>query len=137
VIATASVRDRYSGREAARFFSLLVLISGVAPIVAPIVGGELLRFTSWRGIFMILAAIGLLLTVAVATNLAESLPHGEAASGRPEGRHRLPLSAGPGAALHGLRGADGNRLRRLLRLSRQLLVRDPGGLTAPARSGSA
>ena len=74
VIATASVRDRYSGREAARFFSLLVLISGVAPIVAPSVGSELLRFTSWRGIFMILAAIGVLLTVAVATNLAESLP---------------------------------------------------------------
>ena len=74
VIATASVRDRFSGREAARFFSLLVLMTGLGPILGPVLGGQMLRFTTWRGIFMVLTVVGLLLIVAVATSLVESLP---------------------------------------------------------------
>ena len=50
VIARAVVRDLHSGVAAARFFSLLMLVNGLAPILAPIFGGLLLRFTSWRGV---------------------------------------------------------------------------------------
>ena len=43
------VRDLYEGADAARVFALLVLVSGVAPVVAPVLGGQLLRVTDWRG----------------------------------------------------------------------------------------
>src|SRR6266702_1585310 len=74
VIARAVVRDLHSGVAAARFFSLLMLVNGLAPILAPIFGGLLLRFTSWRGVFIILAIIGTLLLLSAATSLGETLP---------------------------------------------------------------
>jgi DHA1 family bicyclomycin/chloramphenicol resistance-like MFS transporter len=74
VIARAIVRDMYSGDEAARFFSLLVLVTATSPIFAPLLGGQVLRLTSWRGIFAILAAIGAVLTVVVLVGLRETLP---------------------------------------------------------------
>jgi MFS transporter, DHA1 family, multidrug resistance protein len=73
VIARAVVRDVYEGSAVARFFALTMLISGLAPILAPVAGGQLLRFTSWRGAFVVLAAIGLLLLVAAAFGLSETL----------------------------------------------------------------
>lgn len=74
VIARAIVRDMHSGVAAARFFSLLMLVSGSAPILAPIIGGQLLRFTTWQGVFVTLAIIGAVLWLAAATGLSESLP---------------------------------------------------------------
>ena len=73
VIARAVVRDVYEGSDIARFLALTMLISGLAPILAPMVGGQLLRLTSWRGAFVVLAAIGLLLLVAAAVGLPETL----------------------------------------------------------------
>lgn len=74
VIARAVVRDVYEGNDIARFFALTMLVNGLAPILAPLVGGQVLRFTSWRGVFVILALIGAILLVASALGLAESLP---------------------------------------------------------------
>ncbi|MFC9754978.1 multidrug effflux MFS transporter [Streptomyces sp. NPDC056921] len=74
VIARAVVRDMYDGVEMARFFSTLMLISGVAPIVAPLIGGQVLRFTDWRGIFAVLTVVGLVLTLVVWKWLGETLP---------------------------------------------------------------
>src|SRR5215813_7661606 len=54
VIARAVVRDRFDEREAARIFSLLMLVTGLAPILAPSVGGQVVVFMSWRAIFWIL-----------------------------------------------------------------------------------
>ena len=79
VIARAVVRDLRSGAAAARYFSALMLITGLAPILAPVVGGQLLRATSWRGLFVVLACIGLLLALGSAFALPETLP--------PERRH--------------------------------------------------
>jgi DHA1 family bicyclomycin/chloramphenicol resistance-like MFS transporter len=73
VIARAVVRDRYAGVAAARYFSLLMLVNGLAPILAPVIGGQLLRVTSWRGVFVVLAAIGALLLLATASGLDETL----------------------------------------------------------------
>ncbi len=74
VIANAVVTDYARGRQAARLLSRLALVSGMAPIVAPLVGAQLLRFTSWRGIFVVLTGVGIVLVASVAFGLRESLP---------------------------------------------------------------
>ncbi|WP_265564799.1 multidrug effflux MFS transporter [Streptomyces hygroscopicus] len=77
VVARAVVRDLYEGTTMARFFSTLMLISGVAPVVAPLIGGQILRVTDWRGVFVVLTAVGLALTALVWVRLPETLPPGE------------------------------------------------------------
>ncbi|MFE1908193.1 multidrug effflux MFS transporter [Streptomyces gardneri] len=98
VIARAVVRDLYDGVEMARFFSTLMLISGVAPIVAPLIGGQILRITDWRGVFYVLTVIGVLLTLVVWRFLGETLP--------PERRHE----GGVGDALRTMRGLLADRV---------------------------
>ncbi|MFI9624441.1 multidrug effflux MFS transporter [Streptomyces sp. NPDC052042] len=98
VIARAVVRDLYDGVEMARFFSTLMLISGAAPVVAPLIGGQVLRFTDWRGIFAVLAVVGLLLTLVVWKWLHETLP--------PQDRH----TGGFADALRTMRGLLADRV---------------------------
>ncbi|MFF9013850.1 Bcr/CflA family multidrug efflux MFS transporter [Streptomyces sp. NPDC014870] len=98
VIARAVVRDLYDGVAMARFFSTLMLISGVAPIIAPLIGGQILRITDWRGVFHVLAVIGVLLTLVVWKWLAETLP--------PERRHE----GGVGQALRTMRALLADRV---------------------------
>jgi len=74
VISRAMVRDLYDTAEAARMFSLLMLVMGAAPILAPIAGGQLLLITGWRGIFGFLGVFGLVSLCAAAAGLPESLP---------------------------------------------------------------
>jgi DHA1 family bicyclomycin/chloramphenicol resistance-like MFS transporter len=73
VVARAIVRDLVSGREVARLFSMLLLVTGLAPILAPVVGGQLLRFGGWRVLFGVLAAFGVVLFLAVLLGLRDSL----------------------------------------------------------------
>ncbi|UUN26582.1 Bcr/CflA family multidrug efflux MFS transporter [Streptomyces sp. FIT100] len=98
VIARAVVRDLYDGVEMARFFSTLMLISGAAPIVAPLVGGQILQVTDWRGVFHVLTVVGVLLTLVVWRWLHETLP--------PERRH----GGGVGTALRTMRGLLADRV---------------------------
>ncbi len=63
----------YSGVEAARFFSILMLVNGLAPILAPVIGGQLLKVTSWRGVFVTLAIIGGVLLLGAAGAFHETL----------------------------------------------------------------
>src|SRR2546423_5597946 len=74
VIARAVVRDLYSGLAAARFFSLLMLVNGLAPMLAPLFGAQVLRFTSWQGVFVVLRGYGLVVLLGVALELQEPLP---------------------------------------------------------------
>ncbi len=74
VISRAVVRDLFEGTELARFYALTLLVNGAAPIVAPIVGGLILLFTTWHGTFVLLAAIGIVVFLAVAFGLEETLP---------------------------------------------------------------
>jgi MFS transporter, DHA1 family, multidrug resistance protein len=74
VIANAVVTDYARGRQAARLLSRLAIVAGLAPIIAPLVGGALLHVMSWRGLFVVLTGIGAALTAAVALGLDESLP---------------------------------------------------------------
>ena len=73
VIARAVVRDLHSGAAAVRLFSSLMLVTGLAPILAPLVGGQILGLTSWRGIFGVLAVLAALIAVLVALGLRETL----------------------------------------------------------------
>jgi MFS transporter, DHA1 family, multidrug resistance protein len=74
VIARAVVRDRYQDAAAARLFSTLMQISGLAPVLAPLAGGLLLKVTSWRGLFAAITLLGAVLVVAVYRGLPETLP---------------------------------------------------------------
>ncbi|MPY62595.1 multidrug effflux MFS transporter [Streptomyces spongiae] len=98
VIARAVVRDLYDGVAMARFFSTLMLISGVAPIVAPLIGGQILRVTDWRGVFVLLIFLGLALTALVWWRLPETLAPAE--------RHK----GGVGEALRAMRGLLADRV---------------------------
>jgi DHA1 family bicyclomycin/chloramphenicol resistance-like MFS transporter len=58
-------------------FALLMGITGVVPVLAPLIGGQVLLITSWRGVFVVLAALGVPLVVATAAILPETLPAAE------------------------------------------------------------
>jgi DHA1 family bicyclomycin/chloramphenicol resistance-like MFS transporter len=73
VIARAVVRDLYEGIGAVKAFASLMLVTGTAPILAPILGAQVLRLTSWRGVFVVLAVAGALLLTAVWRALPETL----------------------------------------------------------------
>ncbi len=73
LIARAIVRDLYERDRAARMFSLLLLVMGVAPLVAPLIGGQLLVAVGWRAIFWTLTAFGLFCLTGAWLGLAETL----------------------------------------------------------------
>ena len=74
VISRAIARDLYSGRALMIFFSRLLLVAGLAPVIAPVLGGQLTRIMSWRGIFGVLAGFGAVLLLAGLFGLKETLP---------------------------------------------------------------
>jgi DHA1 family bicyclomycin/chloramphenicol resistance-like MFS transporter len=74
VVAAAVVRDLVSGVAAAKVMSRLMLVLGVAPILAPTLGSQVLRLTDWRGIFVALALFGVAIGAMAARALPETLP---------------------------------------------------------------
>lgn len=74
VTGSAIVRDRATGAAAARLFAVLMLANGAAPILGPVLGGQLLLLTNWRGLFVVLAVVGTLTFVASLRRLPETLP---------------------------------------------------------------
>ncbi|MEB6550801.1 multidrug effflux MFS transporter [Heyndrickxia sporothermodurans] len=74
VVSRAVVRDLFSGKELTKFFTLMVLVGNLGPIIAPVAGGIILSFTKWNGVFIVLACIGAILIFTVSLKLKESLP---------------------------------------------------------------
>jgi DHA1 family bicyclomycin/chloramphenicol resistance-like MFS transporter len=74
VVAIAMVRDLFGGQPLVRMLSRLALVSGLAPIVAPVIGSQLLLWLDWRGIFFFLAAYGILVLAAALFFIVETLP---------------------------------------------------------------
>ena len=74
VVAMAMVRDLFSGYRAAQLLSRLVLVLGIAPILAPSLGSALLKLTSWQGIFVVLAGFAVALFALAFFALPETLP---------------------------------------------------------------
>ncbi len=73
VISRAVVRDHFDERESAGIYSSLMLVMGAAPILAPLIGGQLAPFAGWRSLFFALAAIGAAMFAMVYAALPESL----------------------------------------------------------------
>jgi DHA1 family bicyclomycin/chloramphenicol resistance-like MFS transporter len=84
-IARAIVRDQTQGLAAARAYALLMVVTSLGPIFAPVAGGLLLHVTNWRGIFVTLSIIGLLMLASAAALVPETLPR--------QSRHRGGLTA--------------------------------------------
>jgi DHA1 family bicyclomycin/chloramphenicol resistance-like MFS transporter len=84
VLARAVVTDVYDRREAPRMFSLLMLVMGLAPILAPIGGGWILAIANWQAIFLALAVFGTIVGALVLFRLPESRPEHVAAHARTE-----------------------------------------------------
>jgi len=72
VIARAVVRDLFEPREAVRVFSLLILVMGVSPVLAPLVGGQIMAWFEWRFIYWLLMAVGAVGLIASAWRLPET-----------------------------------------------------------------
>lgn len=98
VLARACIADRARGDNAARLFSIMMIIGGVAPVIAPLIGGALLGPVGWRGIFWVLAGAGLVMMLGVLTLVPETLPV--------EKRH----GGGLAALVRNLRYVVGNRV---------------------------
>ena len=76
VIARAIARDVAQGAELTRFFAILMMVNGLAPILAPVIGGQVLLFSDWRGIFVLLIIVGLVQSGATVV-YRETLPESE------------------------------------------------------------
>jgi DHA1 family bicyclomycin/chloramphenicol resistance-like MFS transporter len=74
VIGRAVIADLFAGKAAAAFFSAVASINGMAPILAPVIGGQILRLGTWRTVFWVLAGIGVVLLILAALVIRESLP---------------------------------------------------------------
>jgi DHA1 family bicyclomycin/chloramphenicol resistance-like MFS transporter len=74
VVAMAMVRDLFSGYALVRMFSRMALVNGMAPILAPVIGSQLLGIMAWPGIFWFLAAYGLVVLLAAMFLIVETLP---------------------------------------------------------------
>ena len=124
VVVRAVVRDLFEGVEVARFLSRLMTITGLVPILAPFFGGQLLRLTDWRGIFVLLAVIGAVELVAMSRWLPETNPLHTPAdrrlAGCPRGvRHARPRPGLPRRRPHHVvrvRRPAGLHLGRVVRL---------------------
>ena len=81
VLGRAAVRDVYKGADAAHFYSRLLLVLGMAPVIAPFFGGQILGFFGWRSIFWALGSFGIACFLAVWLHLPETLPPARRASG--------------------------------------------------------
>jgi DHA1 family bicyclomycin/chloramphenicol resistance-like MFS transporter len=95
VVARAVVRDRAEGARAARMFARLMLVMGVVPVLAPVLGAQLLRVTSWRGVFAALVVLGVTLGAVVVRRLPETLEE--------------PATGGLLSTLRAFRGVLGDR----------------------------
>jgi len=82
VSGRAVVRDRLDARESARLFSLLALIGGMAPVLAPMIGAGIIQFGEWRLIFLVMAAFSLLTLLFAFPILTESRSAATAANAR-------------------------------------------------------
>jgi DHA1 family bicyclomycin/chloramphenicol resistance-like MFS transporter len=74
VVGRAVVADMFAGKAAASYFATIATINGLAPILAPVIGGQVLRAGTWRTVFWVLAGVGALLFVLAALVIRETLP---------------------------------------------------------------
>ena len=89
----AVVRDYFDQRDSVRMLSVLMLVMGLAPILAPLIGGQLLVKFGWRSVFWVLAGYGAIWLAIVALLLPESLPARTRGGAQPFARRCWPPTA--------------------------------------------
>lgn len=110
VVALAVIRDRFVGSAAAQLLSRLMLVIGVAPLLAPTVGQAIAGAWNWRAVFYALALIGVVLVAIVLRFMPETLPEDRRSPGHPRhvagaywsllrDRHFMALAVIPGLGL--------------------------------------
>ncbi|HGO3652182.1 TPA: multidrug effflux MFS transporter [Staphylococcus aureus] len=73
VISRSIASDMYSGNELTKFMALLMLVNGIAPVVAPTIGGIILNYSVWRMVFVILTIFGFVMVIGSLLKVPESL----------------------------------------------------------------
>ncbi len=81
VVGRAVVADMFTGKVAAAYFSTIAAINGLAPILAPVIGGQVLRVGTWRTVFWVLAGIGVVMLLLAFFVIHETLPPERRSSG--------------------------------------------------------
>lgn len=97
VVGRAVIRDSFEGHEAQRLMSLVMMIFGLAPAIAPVIGGWLQSAFGWASVFLFLTLYGVLLLVTCAWRLPETLPHAlrQPFALRPLAKNYLKLAGSP------------------------------------------
>ncbi|MFA7086352.1 MAG: multidrug effflux MFS transporter [Aliarcobacter sp.] len=75
VNATAAVRDRFSGQESAKVFSLIGMVRSLAPLLAPVFGAAIIHFFPWEGVFVFLTIYALVVAFFIYKDLPESFTY--------------------------------------------------------------
>lgn len=91
VITRAVAKDLFDGKQLTKFIALLMAINGIFPIISPLIGSALLRFTSWKGIFGFLGIVGLLLLLGIILAFKET--HTVSTSAQSAQQSRLGIQA--------------------------------------------
>lgn len=73
VLSKSIPTDMFSGKELAKYLAIISAINGIAPVISPVLGGVLLEFTNWKGMFIVLLGLGIVILV-LSYSLKESLP---------------------------------------------------------------
>ena len=81
VLSRAVARDLFSGHALTNFYAILNAVNGVFPIIAPIIGGYMIQFVPWQAIFILLGAIGLVLSGLIVVGIPETLTPGKRLTG--------------------------------------------------------
>ena len=81
VVGRAVVADLFAGKVAAAYFSAIAAINGLSPILAPVIGGQVLRVGTWRTVFWVLAGIGVAMLLLAFFVIRETLPPERRSSG--------------------------------------------------------
>lgn len=125
VVARAVIRDQFGHTETARMLSMMMLVTGLAPILAPLLGGFLLEFAGWRINFWVLTAFGVAVGLACFLRLKETRSEETAALARSENPLRAYMALFRQKRLigYGLAGAlNGSALFTYIATSADLLI---------------
>ncbi|GHP14006.1 Bcr/CflA family drug resistance efflux transporter [Lentilactobacillus fungorum] len=83
VLSRAVASDLFSGTLLTKFYAMLSAVNGIFPVISPVIGGFMIRYVSWQGIFVLLAVIGFALVLALWLGVKETLPPEKRLGGHP------------------------------------------------------
>lgn len=83
VLSRAIASDLFSGPLLTKFYSMLSAVNGIFPVISPIIGGYIIKYVEWQGVFILLALIGFIVSIAIWMGIKETLPFASRISGSP------------------------------------------------------